>query len=297
MRLLTSFRQSIAGFPRIAGYTALAFTLLGIFAPVIAPHDPLVQDLLSANQGPSVEHFLGTDHLGRDTLSRLIVSARTSLVAMALIIGFALVIGIGLGTLAGYRGGWTEEVIMRFIDVGLAMPSLIIALAMIGIFGPGYTNMIIALVLAFFPGFARVSRSLAVTIMNRPYIEALCVMGASPARIYFRHLLPTTVGAVLVYATADAGGIALSIATLSFLGLGVQPPTPEWGQMLVDGMIYLESDPLQVILPGLALTCVVAGFNLLGESIALNRIPRPLSKRTINRREAQAMLWIEEKEA
>ena len=115
--------------------------------------------------------------------------------------------------------------------------------------------------------------------MNRPHIEALRVMGASPARIYFRHLLPTTIGAVLVYATADAGGLALSIATLSFLGLGVQPPTPEWGQMLVDGMAYLESDPRQVILPGLALTVVVVGFNLLGESIALNRVPRPLSRR------------------
>ena len=127
--------------------------------------------------------------------------------------------------------------------------------------------------------------------MNRPHIESLRVLGASPARIYFHHLLPTTIGAVLVYATAEAAAVALSIATLSFLGLGIQPPTPEWGQMLVDALPYLEEVPMQVILPGLVLTVVVVGFNLLGESIALNRVPMPLPRRVIKQRRAVSALW------
>ena len=248
MWLVRMLREVVRRVPMPALCILTIFALLGIFSPWIVPKDPLTQDLLSAGQSFSAEHWLGTDHLGRDTLSRLIASARTSLVGLMLILSLALALGIGLGTLAGYKRGWVEEGIMRVVDVGLAMPSLIIALAMIGIFGTGYWNMIFALVLAWWPGFARVSRGVAVSIMNKPHIEALRVMGASPFRIYFRHLLPTTLGAVLVYATADAGGLALAIATLSFLGLGVQPPTPEWGQMLVDSLPYLENDPRQVIL-------------------------------------------------
>lgn len=295
MHFFGRIAEMLAGFPKLALYIIVIFALLGITAPWIVPYNPLAQNLLEANQGFSWVHWLGTDHLGRDTFSRLIASSRTSLTVMVLILGFALAIGIGLGTFAGYRRGWIEEVIMRFIDVGLAMPSLIIALAIIGIFGNGYWNMIFALTLAFFPGFARVSRVVAVSVMNKPHIEALKVMGASPFRIFFRHLVPTTFGAVMVYATADAGGLALSIATLSFLGLGIQPPTPEWGQMLVDSLPYLESDPRQVILPGLALTIVVVGFNLLGESIALNRVPRPLSSAKLKKRRAEANAWGEGK--
>ena len=295
MWLVRMLREVVRRVPMPALCILTIFALLGIFSPWIVPKDPLTQDLLSAGQSFSAEHWLGTDHLGRDTLSRLIASARTSLVGLMLILSLALALGIGLGTLAGYKRGWVEEGIMRVVDVGLAMPSLIIALAMIGIFGTGYWNMIFALVLAWWPGFARVSRGVAVSIMNKPHIEALRVMGASPFRIYFRHLLPTTLGAVLVYATADAGGLALAIATLSFLGLGVQPPTPEWGQMLVDSLPYLENDPRQVILPGLALTIV--GFNMLGEAIALNRVPRPLSLSIVKRRKAERKTWVESEAA
>lgn len=294
MLVIGRIRDVLAGFPKLALYIVFIFTILGVAAPWLVPHDPLAQSLLDANQSFSWEHWLGTDHLGRDTFSRLIAAARTSLTSMVLIIGLSLILGIGMGTYAGYKRGWVEEVIMRFIDVGLALPSLIIALAMIGIFGTGYWNMIFALTLAFFPGFARVSRVVAVGIMNKPHIEALKVMGASPFRIFFLHLIPTTLGAVLVYATADAGGLALSIATLSFLGLGIQPPTPEWGQMLVDSLPYLESDPRQVILPGLALTLVVVGFNMLGESIALNRVPRPLSRSKMKKRRAETDAWAKD---
>lgn len=291
MRFLRDLAQAMSQMPRLALTAVALFVALGVLAPFITPHDPNAQNLLSAHAGTSWEHWLGTDHLGRDTASRLIASARTSLVGMCLVLFIALSVGITIGTVAGYRRGWVEEVLMRIVDVGLAMPSLIVALAVIGIFGTGYWNMILALALAWWPGSARISRAVAVGVMNRPHIESLHVLGASPTRIYFHHLLPATVGAVLVYATADAGAVALSIATLSFLGLGIQPPTPEWGQMLVDALPYLETVPMQVVLPGLVLTVVVIGFNLLGESIALNRVPTPLPKRVVRQRRLLAANW------
>ncbi|QOF75470.1 ABC transporter permease subunit (plasmid) [Aminobacter sp. SR38] len=291
MKFLREFLSYTSSLPRLAIWAVGTFLFLGIFAPWLTPHDPNAQNLLQAHMGPSFAHWLGTDHVGRDTLSRLILSARTSVVGMTLVLVLALSVGVTIGTVAGYRRGWVEEGLMRIVDVGLAMPSLIVALAVIGIFGTGYWNMILALALAWWPGSARISRAVAVNVMNRPYIESLRVLGASPARIYFHHLLPATLGAVLVYATADAGAVALAIATLSFLGLGIQPPTPEWGQMLVDALPYLESSPRQVILPGLALTLAVIGFNLLGESIALNRVPTPLSRKTLRQRRVTAAAW------
>lgn len=291
MKFLREFLAYTSSLPRLAIWAVGTFLFLGIFAPWLTPHDPNAQNLLQAHMGPSFAHWLGTDHVGRDTLSRLILSARTSVVGMTLVLVLALSVGVTIGTVAGYRRGWVEEGLMRIVDVGLAMPSLIVALAVIGIFGTGYWNMILALALAWWPGSARISRAVAVNIMNRPHIESLRVLGASPARIYFHHLLPATLGAVLVYATADAGAVALAIATLSFLGLGIQPPTPEWGQMLVDALPYLESSPRQVILPGLALTLAVIGFNLLGESIALNRVPTPLSRKTLRQRRITAAAW------
>jgi peptide/nickel transport system permease protein len=293
MNVLRNIFYTLSTLPRTSLFAVGVFCALGVLAPFLTPYDPSAQDLLSAHQGSSPEHWLGTDHLGRDTFSRLIASARTSLVGMALVLGFALTVGISIGTLAGYRRGWVEESLMRIVDVGMAVPSLIIALATIGIFGTGYWNMILALAIAWWPGSARISRAVAVNVMNRPHIEALRVLGASPFRIYFRHLLPATLGAVLVYATADAGSVALAIATLSFLGLGVQPPTAEWGQMLVDGLPYLETYPREVILPGLALTAVVIGFNMLGESIALNRVPKTLGRKVLRNRRAISQAWAE----
>ncbi len=294
MIMFRDITETISKLPKLAIYLVFFFFIIGLTGPWLTPHDPLIVNLLEAGVGPSAEHWMGTDHLGRDTFSRLIASARTSLVGMSLILAFALTIGISIGTLAGYQRGKVEEVLMRLVDVGQSIPSLIVALAVIGIFGTGYWNMVLALAIAWWPGFARVSRVVAVNVMNKPHIESLRVLGASPARIFFLHLLPTTIGAVLVYATADAGALALSIATLSFLGLGIQPPTPEWGQMLVDGLPFLESDPRQVILPGLALTLVVIGFNFLGESIALNRVPKPLSRLILKRRRFETNEWIKE---
>ncbi|ODR88507.1 ABC transporter permease [Sinorhizobium alkalisoli] len=294
MNIASTLGGALKRMPRAAVITIGLFVFAGVFAPFLAPHDPNAQDLLIAGEGPSMAHWLGVDHLGRDTLSRLIMAARTSLVGVCLVLALAHSIGIAIGTIAGYRRGWTDEILMRIVDVGLAIPSLIVSLAVIGIFGASYWNMILALALAWWPGSARISRAVAVNVMNRPHMEALRVLGASPLRIYFVHLLPTTLGAVLVYATADAGAVALAIATLSFLGLGIQPPTPEWGQMLVDALPYLEVDPRQVMLPGIALTLAVIGFNILGEAVALNRVPKPLGSALLASRRRVTALWTKE---
>ncbi len=294
MKILKSFSARLNKMPRAALITIGLFVALGTFAPWLAPQDPSAQNLLEAGVGPNGAHWLGTDHLGRDTFSRLIIAANTSLVSVGSVLAIAMTIGIAMGTIAGYHRGWVDDVLMRVVDVGLSIPSLIIALAVIGIVGPGYWTMVMALALAWWPMSGRISRAVAVSIMSKPHIEALRVLGASPWRIYFNHLLPGTIGAVMVYATADAGVAALAVATLSFLGLGIQPPTPEWGQMLVDALPYLESDPRQVILPGLALTAAVIGFNTLGESIALNRIPKPLTRRMLAARRNEVAGWAKE---
>lgn len=294
MKILKSFSARLNKMPRAALITIGLFVALGTFAPWLAPQDPSAQNLLEAGVGPNGAHWLGTDHLGRDTFSRLIIAANTSLVSVGSVLAIAMTIGIAMGTIAGYHRGWVDDVLMRVVDVGLSIPSLIIALAVIGIVGPGYWTMVMALALAWWPMSGRISRAVAVSIMSKPHIEALRVLGASPWRIYFNHLLPGTIGAAMVYATADAGVAALAVATLSFLGLGIQPPTPEWGQMLVDALPYLESDPRQVILPGLALTAAVIGFNTLGESIALNRIPKPLTRRMLAARRIEVAGWAKE---
>jgi len=294
MNLFKTILTQVTKIPRAALITIGLFLALGIFAPWIAPQDPSAQNLLDAGMGPSAAHWLGTDNLGRDTLSRLIIAANTSLVSVGSVLIIAMTIGILMGTIAGYHRGWVDDLLMRIVDVGLSIPSLIIALAVIGIVGPGYWTMIMALSLAWWPMSGRISRGVAVSIMSKPHIEALRVLGASPWRIYFGHLLPGTIGQVMVYATADAGTAALAVATLSFLGLGIQPPTPEWGQMLVDALPYLESDPRQVLLPGFALTAAVIGFNILGESIALNRIPKPLTRRMLTLRRAEVASWGKE---
>jgi ABC-type dipeptide/oligopeptide/nickel transport system permease subunit len=265
---------------------ALIFVLIGIFAPLLMTHDPGAQDYGAILQGPSLTHLFGTDYLGRDTYSRILGGARTSLVAMTVVLTAALAIGVTIGSLAGYVGGRTELVLISLIDIALALPSFVIALALIGVLGTGYWSMIAALTLAWWANYARMSRAVVVTELQQPYIEAARVMGASHLWIFTRHILPHVLGLVIVYASADAGVMVLAIATLSFLGLGVAPPTPEWGQMLVDGMNYIEEYPSLVLIPGTALTLVVVSFNLLGEAFALQKVPRAVSGSLLRRRKA-----------
>lgn len=266
---------------------ALIFVLIGIFAPMIMTHDPAVQDYDSVLQSATAQHWFGTDYLGRDIFSRIIGGARTSLIAMSVVLVAALAIGVVIGSLAGYIGGRTELVLISIIDIVLALPSLVIALALIGILGTGYWSMVMALTMAWWANYARMSRAVVVSELQQPYIEAARVMGASHVWIFTRHILPHVLGLVVVYASADAGALVLAIATLSFLGLGVAPPTPEWGQMLVDGMSYIEEYPSLVVIPGLALTLVVVSFNLLGEAFALQKVPRAVRGGFLSRRKAE----------
>jgi ABC-type dipeptide/oligopeptide/nickel transport system permease subunit len=272
---------------------AILFVLIGIFSPWLMTHDPAAQDYAALLEGPSSAHWLGTDYLGRDMFSRIIGGARTSLVAMAFVLVAALAIGVVIGSFAGYVGGKTELVLISVIDIALALPSLVIALALMGVFSGAnfdwmsdYWKMIVALTLAWWANYARMSRAVVVAELQQPYIEAARVMGASHLWIFTRHILPHVLGLVVVYASADAGALVLAIATLSFLGLGVAPPTPEWGQMLVDGMSYIEENAALVIIPGLALTAVVVSFNLLGEAFALQKVPRAVRGRFLARRRA-----------
>lgn len=272
---------------------AILFVLIGLFAPLLMTHDPIAQDYGALLTGRSWEHWLGTDYLGRDMFSRIIGGARTSLVAMVVVLVSALAIGVVIGSFAGYVGGRVELVLISLIDIALALPSLVIALALMGVFSgenfawmSDYWKMILALTAAWWANYARMSRAVVVAELQQPYIEAARVMGASHIWIFTRHILPHVLGLVVVYASADAGALVLAIATLSFLGLGVAPPTPEWGQMLVDGMSYIEEYPSLVIIPGLALTAVVVSFNLLGEAFALQKVPKAVRGGFLRRKKA-----------
>lgn len=276
--------QSLGRLPWLTLSPVLLFVLVACLGPAIVPYDPSAQDYSATLEGASWSHWLGTDYLGRDILSRIVGGARVSLVAMSIVLVAALAIGVVIGSLAGYIGGRVELVLISLIDVALALPSLVIALALIGIMGTGYWSMITALTLAWWANYARMSRAVVKAELQQPYIEATRIMGASHLWIFGRHILPNVLALVVVYASADAGALVLAIATLSFLGLGVAPPTPEWGQMLVDGMSYIEEYPSMVIYPGLALTLVVVSFNLLGESFALQKVPKPVRGRLLRRR-------------
>ena len=272
---------------------ALVFVFVGVFAPFLMTHDPAAQDYSAILKNPSLSHWLGTDYLGRDLWSRIVGGARTSLVAMAFVLVAALVIGVIIGSIAGYVGGLVETVLISLIDIALALPSLVIALALMGVFSgenfdwlSDYWKMVLALTLAWWANYARMSRAVVIAELQQPYIEAARIMGASHLWIFSRHILPHVLGLVVVYASADAGALVLAIATLSFLGLGVAPPTPEWGQMLVDGMSYIEEYPGLVVIPGLALTAVVVSFNLLGEAFALQKVPKALKGRLLRRKRA-----------
>lgn len=289
---MSAWLATTSTFARRLGWLAIGiivtYLILALFAPHLTPYPPNAQDLMSANESFSAQHWFGTDHLGRDTLSRLIAGSQTTLVAVAVVVVLAMFIGVVIGTISGYVGGWIDEIIMRVTDFMLSIPSLIVALAMIGIFGLGYWNMVAALTIAWIPSYARITRGVVVATVHQPHIESLWVLGASRTRLIAFHLLPAALRSILVYASVDAGVLALAVATLSFLGLGIQPPMSEWGEMFVDAMPYLDVSPRQIVLPGLALTFTVAGFNYLGERLASLDAPRAVSGRALRARLANA---------
>jgi peptide/nickel transport system permease protein len=245
----------------------IAFAFAAVAAPVLAPNDPTLPHPGQSLAGPSAQFPLGTDNLGRCVLSRLLYGSRLSLGTAAIATLLIMTIGVVLGVVSGYYGGAVDGVLMRIVDVLLAFPSLVIALAIAGVLGPGMINAMVGLVSVWWVGYARVVRGVALTVRERPYIEAARTIGASNRRILWRHVLPNVVPPIIVLATLEMGQLILAIAGLNFLGLGAQPPSPEWGAMLNEGRPFLQTAPQLMISPGLAISLVVLGFNLLGDGL------------------------------
>ncbi len=255
-------RAAIVGLILVAGAV-----LAAVAAPILTPHDPIAINPAVVLQGPSRLHPLGTDNLGRDVLSRLLHGARPSLGTAATASLLILAIGVTGGTISGYVGGRVDEVLMRIVDVLLAFPSLILALAIAGMLGPGLVHVMIGMAAVWWVGYARIVRGLVLSVRERQFVEAAQAVGASHARIVWRHALPNVMAPVIVLVTLDMGGLILAISGLNFLGLGVQPPWPEWGAMLNEGRPFLFSTPRLMIYPGLAISLVVIGFNMLGDAL------------------------------
>ena len=245
---------------------ALAVTT-AIAAPLFAPHDPTdvsLQDRLL----PSGRDFpLGTDPLGRDELSRLLYGARTTLRSAGVVLSVVFAIAFTVGTLSGYYGGWLDTLLMGLVDLMLAFPGLILAVAIAGTLGPSLMNVMIAMAAVWWAGYARLVRGMVLSIRNREFVEAARAIGASDRRIMVSHIWRNILGPVVVLATLDMGWIILGISGLNFLGLGAQPPTPEWGAMLNDGRPFLQTAPQMMLYPGAAIFLVVLGFNLLGDGL------------------------------
>jgi peptide/nickel transport system permease protein len=251
----------------IPGGVLALVVLLTIFASVIAPFDPNKVDMRNALSGPSWDHWLGTDQLGRDQLSRLLYGGRSTLalsgLAMLAISGIGAVVGISIG----YFGGKLDLIVSASLTMLLSLPSLLLTLAILGIMGPGTTSLFVALIGAGWVGHARILRASVLSLREQVYVEAAVSSGASTARVLARHILPNLLTQVIILATLDIGALILTITSLSFLGLGVQPPTPDWGTMLNDARPYFTAVPLLVIIPGVTIAVIVLCGNLLGDAI------------------------------
>ncbi|MBA3438619.1 MAG: ABC transporter permease subunit [Pyrinomonadaceae bacterium] len=269
LRQLAHDRAAVVGLVIIA-----LLAVLALAAPIIAPHDPAAQHLHERLAAPNLTFPLGTDNLGRCLLSRLLYGARVSLTAATTASVLVLLIGVSVGAIAGYAGGWVDMAIMRLVDLLLAFPLLVLALAITGFIGVGMGSVLVGVMSVWWASYARIVRGLVLSLRERPFVEAARAIGASPARIIIRHLLPNVIPPIIVLATLEMGSLLLVISGLNFLGLGVQPPTPEWGAMLNDGRPFLRSAPQLMIYPGLAISLAVMGFNLLGDGLRDKLDPR-----------------------
>jgi peptide/nickel transport system permease protein len=245
----------------------IALLLMAAAAPLIATHDPLAQNLDQRLLPPSATHWFGTDALGRDIFSRIVFGTRVTLVIVLLVVISVGPIGLLIGTAAGYFGGWTDRILMRITDIFLAFPRLVLALAFVAVLGPGIENACIAIALTAWPPYARVARAETMVVRNSDYIAAVRLQGASNARIVLKHVVPVCIPSVIVRTTLDMAGIILTAAGLGFLGLGAQPPMPEWGAMIAAGREYIFDQWWVATFPGLAICLVALGFNLLGDGL------------------------------
>jgi peptide/nickel transport system permease protein len=251
----------------VAGGVLAVVVVLALLAPYIAPYDPNEISMTNTLAGPSREHLLGTDQLGRDHLSRLLYGGSTTLMLAAIAMVGTVALGLIFGVIAGYFGGMPDLVISQVLNILMALPSLLLALAILGVLGPSTTSLLLALIAAGWVGHARIFRSAILSLREQLYVESAVSIGATPARVVVRHLLPNLITTVAVLATLDLGVMILTVTSLSFLGLGVQPPTADWGTMLQEARQYFGQFPLLVVAPGICISLVVVASNFLGDGI------------------------------
>jgi peptide/nickel transport system permease protein len=274
---LRAVRHRVRQQPLAAGGILLlsAFVVCGLTAPWLAPANPSAIDLLHRLQSPSAAHWAGTDELGRDTLSRLMYGARLSLAVSVSVVSVSLALGISIGGLAGYLGGWIDTALTTFaMNTFLALPGILLAIAFAAFLGPGFSNLVLALAIGGWAGYARLVRAQVMAVRDREYVDAARALGASGLRIFFRHILPNIVQPILVQAAIGMAGVILAEATLSFLGLGIPAPAPSWGSMLNDARLHLFDSPHLVLFPAAAVAGAVLGFNFLGDALRDQLDPR-----------------------
>jgi peptide/nickel transport system permease protein len=263
--------------PRGAGFglvVLLLVTLMAVLADVLAPYNPNQIQPAGILAAPSVLHPLGTDAIGRDVLSRIVYGARASLLAGVVSVAVALVLGVTIGLVSGYNGGWIDDLFMRIVDALYSFPALLLALAITAILGPGLTNVMLAIGIVFTPAFARLVRGQALSVRERDFVTAARVTGAGPWRIMGAHIWPNVTAPIIVQASLQVAAAIVIEAGLSFLGLGVQPPTPSWGSMLKEGYQYMEQAPWLAFAPGAAMFLTVLAFNLFGDGLRHALDPR-----------------------
>lgn len=258
----------------VGGIIVLLFVVIALLAPLIAPYAPNEGDLTKRLKPPSGEHLLGTDPLGRDLLSRVIYGARISLQIQIVSVSIALVMGTLLGMIGGYYGGRLDHLLMRLIDILLAFPGIFLAISIIAVLGPGLTNLMLAAGIYSIPQFARIVRGSILSLKEKEFIEAARAVGENDLNILFRYLLPNSMAPIIIQTTLRMATVLLTASGLSFLGLGVQPPTAEWGAMLSNARAYLITAPHVAMVPGLAIMLVVMGFNLFGDGLRDSLDPR-----------------------
>jgi len=245
----------------------LSLVAVAVAAPMLAPQDPNAVDVTQRTQGPSLEHPFGTDNFGRDVLSRVILGSRISVYVGVMVVGIATLIGVPMGAIGGYYGGYVDEFLMRLVDGMISFPAILLALVIVSMLGTSLTNVLIALGFVFIPSFARVTRGATLSNVNEEYVDAARARGESDIYIIFREILPNALAPVIVQATIAFAFSILAAAGLSFLGMGAQPPTPSWGLMISKGRGYLASAPWMTVFPGLAIAAVVLGFNMFGDGL------------------------------
>ena len=248
-------------------FLVVALILIAVFAKFIAPYDPIQIYLKESLRPPSLAHLMGTDVLGRDIFSRIIYGARASLVIGVVATSISLVIGVLVGAIAGFYGGWLDSILMRVTDIFFAFPFFLLAIAIMTFLGPSFINIFIALGIVGWTNYARLVRGQVMSVKESDYVEAAHAVGAKNARIIWKHVMPNTLAPIIVYTTMNIGGVILAEAGLSFLGIGVQPPSPSWGLMLSEASNFIFNAPWMVIWPGVAIFLTVLGYNLLGDGL------------------------------